>query len=258
MLRQWIWLIALASAACTPAEAAYTPPPALASFDLQYTGKIDYDTPVKVLNLDGFDTPAETVVKLRQNGVYPICYINAGASEDWRPDMAAFPKEIIGKAYDGWAGENWLDIRRIDLLGPIMIKRLEMCAEKGFLGVDPDNLDSFQQDTGFTISREQQVAYLVWLAKEAHKHGLAIGLKNAPELRDALLPYYDWVLTESCFEQGWCEDLLPFQKAGKAVFVVEYTDENTNLEALCAHTKPLGYNAIIKNRELDQLRKSCQ
>lgn len=40
--------------------AAYTPPPH-ASIDLQYTGKLDYNAPVRVLNLDGFDTSAATV-----------------------------------------------------------------------------------------------------------------------------------------------------------------------------------------------------
>jgi hypothetical protein len=258
MLRLWL-LCLLLFHTVTPAVAAPVTPPPHGSIDLQYSGDIDYSTPVRVLNLDGFDTSADTVAQLRARGVYPICYINIGASEDWRPDLKDFAPEVMGKAYEGWEGEHWLDIRRIDLLGPIMGKRLDMCKAKGFLGVDPDNLDNFQQDTGFSISKTDQLRYLGWFATEAHKRGLAVGLKNIPEFAPILADTYDWALTESCFVQGWCEEMRVFTQRGKPVYIVEYTDEEVDLPALCAHARQHGFIALLKHRELDgKFRRSCE
>lgn len=240
-----------------PAWAQVTQPPS-GSIDLQYND-VNYGTPVQVFNLDGFDTPAAEVAKLRERGVYPVCYINIGARENWRPDHGDFPAKVVGKAYEGWEGEDWLDIRRIDLIGPIMAKRLDMCKAKGFLGIDPDNLDSFQQDTGFEISKTEQLRYLGWIATEAHKRGLAIGLKNIPEFVPLLADSYDWALTESCFVQGWCDEMLPFIERRKPVYVVEYTDEDVKFPALCAYAGQHGFTALLKNRELDgKFRKDCE
>jgi hypothetical protein len=45
--------------------------------------------------------------------------VRGGSWENWRPDKDDFPPEILGNHFDGWAGERWLDVRRIDVLGPI-------------------------------------------------------------------------------------------------------------------------------------------
>lgn len=254
-MRLFIVLLLCANAlgmatAVSAAPAAYTPPP-LGKIDLQYAGKPNYKAPVQVMNLDGFDTPSSAVALLKQHGVYPICYLNVGATENWRPDMKDFPQKIIGRDYEGWEGENWLDIRRIDLLGPIIEKRMDMCKAKGFLGIDPDNLDGFQTKTGFPLTKADQLRFLRWLADTAHSKGLAIGLKNVPELVPELHEHYDWALTESCFDQSWCREMLPFATAGKPVFMVEYTDNKTELASMCAHAKQLGFSAVLKHRELD-------
>ncbi len=101
------------------------------------------------------------------------------------------------------------------------------------------------------------MAFNIWLAREAHLRGLSIGLKNDPDQVLDLFPYYDWALTEDCFDQGWCEDTLPFVEAGKAVFAAEYTDTGADLEDFCPLARELGINAILKNRDLDAFRESC-
>ena len=63
------------------------------------------------------------------------------AVEDWRADVGDFPAAVFGSEMEGWADERWLDIRRTDLLEPIMRRRIETCAEKGFDAVDPDNMN---------------------------------------------------------------------------------------------------------------------
>jgi hypothetical protein len=58
---------------------------------------------------------------------------------------------VIGDPYEGWPGERWLDIRRIDLLAPLIGQRLELCRIKGFDAVEPDNIDGYTNDTGFSL-----------------------------------------------------------------------------------------------------------
>ena len=164
---------------------------------------------------------------------------------------------MIGGDYAGWQGEKWLDIRRIDLLGPIMRARMDLCKAKGFDGLEPDNIDGYTNDTGFPLTYEDQLSYNLWLAQEAHARGLSIGLKNDPEHVVDLLPYFDWALTEDCFAEGWCEDVSPFIQTGKPVLAAEYTDTGVILEQLCPEAARLGFNLILKNRDLDPWRQSC-
>lgn len=197
------------------------------------------------------------VSSLHAQGRKVICYINVGSWEDWREDKDHFPSEIIGKNYPGWAGERWLDIRRIDLLAPIMRARLDLCKIKGFDAVEPDNIDGYDTDTGFPLTYEDQLRYNLWLAEEAHARNLAIALKNDPEQVNDLLPFYDFAITEDCFAQGWCEKMLPFIHAGKAVLAAEYTDTGIQLQDFCPQTSQMGFSVILKNRSLDAPRQIC-
>lgn len=208
-------------------------------------------------DIDLFDQSAETVASLHAQGSKVVCYMSVGSFEDWRPDAGQFPDLVLGKDYEGWPGEKWLDIRRIDLLAPIMRARLDLCQSKGFDAVEPDNMDNYTNDTGFALTYDDQLEYNRWLAAEAHQRGLSIGLKNNPDQVEDLVADFDWALTEDCFEQGWCEEMLPFLQAGKPVFAAEYTDTNITLDDFCPQAKTLQINAILKDRELTATRSAC-
>ena len=75
-----------------------------------------------------------------------MCYISAGTWENWRPDAKRFPAVVKGKPDGGWPGERWLDIRRLDILRPLMRERIQRCARKGFDGVEFDNVDAYTND----------------------------------------------------------------------------------------------------------------
>lgn len=236
-------------------------PPVDSSFSWQLGDKINTTFDVDIYDLDAFETEASLITRLHSEGKKAFCYISVGSWEDWRPDAAEFPKEVIGKDYEGWEGEKWLDIRQIDLLAPIMRARLDMCAAKGFDGVEPDNIDLHWANTGFEISYEDQLAYNIWLAEEAHARGLSIGLKNNGDQVAALLPYFDWALTEDCFVDEWCQELLPFIEAGKPVFAAEYTDQLSYqdfIDLACPPAADLGFYVFLKNRNLDEYRATCQ
>ncbi|GAB4475589.1 MAG: hypothetical protein Kow0088_12560 [Anaerolineales bacterium] len=198
--------------------------------------------------------------QLKQRGIKLICYISVGSWEEWRPDADQFPPEVLGKDYAGWQGEKWLDIRQIDKLAPIMQGRLDLCAAKGFDAVEPDNMEVTGNDSGFPITVEDEQRYALWLAEQAHQRHLAIGMKNTVHLVSHLLPYFEFMITEDCFAQGWCEQASPFIAQGKAIFAAEYTDEWTPSQfqsQVCPQAQAGNFSAILKNRSLDAWRITC-
>ena len=219
---------------------------------------LDTSIEAEMYDIDMFDNDAETVADLHVQGHKVVCYISVGSWEDWRPDADQFPASLIGNDYEGWAGEKWLDIRQIDLLAPIMQARLDECQAKGFDGIEPDNIDSYTNDTGFPLTYEDQLNYNIWLANEAHDRGLSIGLKNDSGQVADLLPYFDWALTEDCFAEGWCEEMLPFVEAGKPIFAAEYTDTDITTAVFCPEAQILEISAILKNRDLDAWLETCE
>lgn len=264
----WLALIFLTLASLGTGSTAvaqiWSPDPG-SSFQIQFKDPVDTSVDADVFDVDLFDTPEEVVSELESRVTLMTCYISAGTRENWRPDAGQYPSQVIGKPVAGWTGERWVDIRRIDLLAPILRARLDLCRDKGFDAVDPDNIDAYAQgetlsevtaNTGFPISRSNQITFNRWLAQEVHARGLSIALKNAPYLAPDLVNDFDWALVESCYDQGWCDLLDPFLNAGKAVFDVEYSDTNADLADACANMAP-GMTVIMKDRDLDAHLMTC-
>lgn len=189
---------------------------------------------------------------LHSRGRKAICYLSAGSWEDWRPDADRFPSAVLGNS-NGWPGERWLDIRRLDVLGPIMEARLDLCKSNGFDAVEPDNVDGYTNGTGFPLTGGDQLRYNRFLADAAHARGLSVGLKNDLEQVEALLPSFDWALNEECFRCRECSLLMPFIDAGKAVFHVEYGSD----DSFCSQTKAMGFFSQRKRPSLDAWRSVC-
>ena len=218
---------------------------------------IDRSFDVDMYDIDVFDNDASTVAALHAQGREVVCYISAGSWEDWRPDADQFPASVLGKDYEGWSGEKWLDIRQISRLAPIMRARFDQCKAKGFDGIEPDNIDGYTNDTGFPLTYQDQLNYNIWLANEAHARGLSIGLKNDGDQVGDLLSHFDWALTEDCFADEWCADVEPFVAAGRAVFAAEYTDTGITLGDFCPQAATMKFSAILKHRDLDAWRQAC-
>ena len=177
----------------------------------QLSGPLDDSVPAQLYDVDLFETSTSTVAALHARGARVICYFSAGSTtSDGR---------LAGERLEGWPDERWLDIRRLDVLGPIIERRLDLCARKGFDGVEPDNVDGYANRSGFPLRAHQFWSVNRFLAREAHERGLSIGLKNDLDQVRALEPHFDWALNEQCFEYRECDRLRPFTAAGKAVFV---------------------------------------
>ena len=237
---------------------AHWAPPAGISFSIVLSvAPATVTTPAEAVDLDLFDIKASTVAALKVQGKHVICYMSAGSWENWRPDAAAFPPSVRGKPLDGWPGERWLDIRQLSVLAAPMRARLDLCKSKGFAAVDPDNVDGYGANTGFPLTKADAVTYLRFLASEAHKRGLAIGLKNATEIAPSLIGTIDFAVTEDCFKQGWCAVSKNFIARNKPVFAIEYTDNHISFPAFCAQAKKLGLSPLLKTRNLAVWEKRC-
>ena len=125
---------------------------------------------------------------------------------------------------------------------------------KGFDGVEYDWTDSYVQDTGFHITRADQLAFDRWLAWLAHDRGLSVGLKNSSGLVLALVVRFDFVVTEECFQYHECGLYRPFLDAGKAVFDVEY---QLSRDEFCVHAHNMGISASRKHLSLSAWRRGC-
>jgi hypothetical protein len=225
------------------------------SWQWQLDGQpVDTSVEVDVYDVDLFETPADTVAELHDRGSKVICYFSAGSWEPYRPDADDYPEEVVGGAVEGWPDERWLDIRRLDLLRPLMAARMDLCADKGFDGVEPDWMDSHVQDTGFPITAADQLRFNRMLAEMAHERGLAIGLKNDLDQAAELADEFDFAVVEQCAEFGECGELAPFLDRDKPVFHAEY---DLPVSAFCAESRQLGLSSIRKRVGLDPWRESC-
>jgi hypothetical protein len=242
----------------TPTPGNWWVPPQRTTWQWQLTGlPVDQSYDVDMYDIDIFDNDASVVASLHAQGRKVIGYFSAGSWEDWRPDADQFPPEVLGND-NGWPGEKWLDIRRLDVLGPIMEARMDLAAQKGFDGVEPDNVDGYSNKTGFPLTYQDQLNYNIFLANAAHERGLSVALKNDIEQIVDLEPYFDWALNEQCFQYRECDwpngGLLNFINAGKAVMNVEY---KLRTSKFCPQANAWNFNSMKKNLDLDAWMEPC-
>ncbi|MEV7015302.1 endo alpha-1,4 polygalactosaminidase [Streptomyces sp. NPDC093991] len=241
-----------ADAEPSPSGDRWRPRPGVA-WQWQLSGRLDTAVDVPVYDIDGFDHSAQTVARLHRDGRKVICYLSTGAWEDFRPDADGFPESVLGRG-NGWEGERWLDIRRTDVLEPLMAERLGMCRDKGFDAVEPDNMDGYRDRTGFPLTAADQLRYNRLIARLAHERGMAVGLKNDLDQIPDLVGDFDFAVNEQCAQYDECEELTPFVEADKAVFHAEY---ELPTDRFCADSRRLELSSLLKRYELDAWRRTC-
>jgi len=232
------------------------------TWQIQLTGELNASYDVDLYDIDLFENDSDSIAALKADGRAVICYFSAGSSENWRPDYGNFEPEGLGLPLDGWDGENWLDIRS-ENVWRVMLSRLDLAAEKGCDGVDPDNVNGYVNDTGFDFDAGDQLAFNRNLANEAHRRGLAVGLKNDLEQIAELVDYFDFELNEQCREYDECHLLQPFVRSGKAAFNIEYAADEAAAAELASDICPLSENedirTLIMPLELDgSWRAGCE
>jgi hypothetical protein len=229
-------------------------PEAGLSWQWQLQVPVDQSVDAAIYDIDGLENDASVVASLHAAGRKVICYIDVGGWENYRSDAADFPESVKGKAIDGWPDEKWLDIRQLDVLRPIMAARFDICAERGYDGIEPDLMDAASADTGFPLTPADQLTYNLMIADLAHERGLAVGLKNDLTQIPELVSHFEFSVNEQCAEYSECELLVPFIAAGKPVFHAEYDLPTT---AFCQQANALGFSSIRKELDLSAWRETC-
>ncbi|MGH6616702.1 endo alpha-1,4 polygalactosaminidase [Sphingomonas sp.] len=228
----------------------------------QLTGTIKTSYNVKVYDIDLFDAPDATLTLLHSQGRKIICYFSAGSSENWRADFKNFTASDLGSPLDGWAGERWVNTRSQNVRS-IMQKRLDLAVQRGCDGVEPDNVDGYANENGLSLTANDQLSYNRFLATEAHRRGLAIGLKNDLDQVGALVTSFDFAVNEQCAQYSECDALRPFVSASKPVFNAEYAAKYRNntggaRDKLCKASKAANIRTLVLPLALDgSYRYAC-
>ncbi|KAL3424694.1 endo alpha-1,4 polygalactosaminidase precursor [Phlyctema vagabunda] len=223
----------------------------------------DTSPDVSVYDIDLFTNEASMIQQLHDQNRRVICYFSAGSYEDFRPDSSSFVSSDYAKPLDGWPGEYWINTKSSNVRD-IMTKRLALAAEKGCDGVDPDNVDGYDNDTGLDLTPADAVDYLTFLAIGAHALNMSIGLKNSGQIVNATLDMMQWEINEQCVQYDECALFQPFIEAGKPVFGIEYPDSaptvsESSKEAACAKNDPStqGFSMVLKEMLLGNWMETC-
>ncbi|MGX9890487.1 endo alpha-1,4 polygalactosaminidase [Streptomyces sp. NPDC002276] len=227
----------------TPTAKVSTPP-VHAGVDYQLGGAYTPPKGVSVVSRDYTAAPAP--------GVYNICYVNAfqaqpDAQGDWDADLLL--RDRSGKVVmdEDW-GEAMLDIGTPAKRARIAKKVdgwIDVCAEKGFDGVEPDNYDSYTRAPHGLLTAADAEAFQTLLARHAHARHLAIAQKNTLELaKDRKRVGLDFAVVEECGQYDECGSYV--DAFGDHVIVVEYTEKG--MKKACAGW---GDRISIVRRDLD-------
>lgn len=238
------------------ASGHWEPTPTTAAWQWQLQGKIDTSVGAAVYDVDGFEVPKQTVRQLHWLGRKVVCYLDVGSWEAYRPDAKRFPRAVIGRRYEGFPDERWLDVRRFRLFAKPLKRRFDLCARKGFDAVEPDNIAGWENRTGFPIGRKDQLRFNRWVARQVHARGMAVALKNDGGQARELVDDFDFAIVEQCFQYEECGPYRTFVQHGKAVLEAEY---ELGPGQFCPEANQIDFSAIGKSYGLfAQPWRPCQ
>ena len=242
--------------------------PTVFDIDILQDGKCYSPQDYSVLNY-------AAVQALHVRGAKVIGYIDAGTAETWRPDfpeMQAFDQScdgcLFGNPLSSFPDEYWLNINAgVKGINPntgrsettrqfLLDEMLARLKEAKLIGVDAiefDDVDSYQSNSGLSISAGAQLQYNSALANLAHRLGLTAGLKNDRGQAATLQPYFDFGIEEECWANDECGAIQNWpSQYGKAVFDVEYGLQPADF---CpqSNSPEFDFNSIAKTDDLFDL-----
>jgi hypothetical protein len=219
-------------------------------------GVTNFDN-MSVYDIDLFDNSVQTINSLHAAGKKVICYFSAGSYENWRPDANKFPDSVLGNDVSGWPGERWLNTNSA-VVRNVMIQRIELAKNKSCDGLDPDNIDAYNNDNGLGLTQRDAINYVEFLANEGHSRGMAVGLKNGGDIVTNVTNSVDWEVNEECLVYDECSLYEPFISADKPVFHIEYSNnsELTYLLTVCQNS-PTDFSTLVKRLPLDEWYEQC-
>jgi Glycoside-hydrolase family GH114 len=189
---------------------------------------------------------------------FSICSINAFQTQADEPDAnrpdepSNWPAAVVSNVEDpNWPGEFLIDLataqhRRVAFAH--VKAMIDRCAEKGFDGVEFDNLDSYTRKRSMTFGQREALLYATLLTKQAHRVGLSVAQKNMPELtkeQSRRQVGFDFAIAESCAEFSECNRYTATY--GDAVLVVEYSEAGFAQACRLSHGT---FAVVLRDRDL--------
>jgi endo-alpha-1,4-polygalactosaminidase (GH114 family) len=143
-----------------------------------------------------------------------------------------------------------------------MLKRLDLAASMMCDGVDPDNVDAYNNVNGLNLTTADAVSYVSFLSDAAHARNLSIGLKNAGDIIPFVLDKVQWQVNEQCVKYREYSTFRPFIAAGKPVFHIEYPNSAPTINAttkaqFCNDSRETGFSTVLKKIALDNWIEAC-
>ncbi|KAL5365887.1 hypothetical protein BJX96DRAFT_159945 [Aspergillus floccosus] len=104
------------------------------------------------------------------NGFKLIHYISAGSYESWR-DGGEYEGSHLGQVLNSWPDIRWADARSGNIQS-ILISRLDKAQCIGCNGVDPNNVNDFENESAFLLTQQDSIIVVSCLAHESHSGGI--------------------------------------------------------------------------------------
>jgi len=211
-----------------------------------------------------YSASSEIINYMHKRNLKVICYFSVGTCDKKTNNemkscdvMKNANSKLVRDSMEEW-DERWLDYRQ-STVKQFMLANLKLAYQKRCDAVELDNIDAFTNTKweDNPLTPEDQIKYVRWLASEAHKLGLSVGLKNGMSIINRLVDIADFTINESCFKYKECyyyDDVL--EKYNKAVFTAFYGSPNDSefIKEVCNNVdEDKKLSIIIKdaNRLLD-------
>ena len=276
--------------------AASGPAPAVDDFVYQLQGYADdglgelVDAPQSLAVIDlardaGDDYfTADEVGALRASGKTVLAYLEIGSIEDFRPEFAGLPPDLVLNRWEEWPEEHFVRYWHPTWWETVVRPRIDQALAAGFDGVYLDTPLAYE---GIDLSlvdgedRETLGRKMVDLIVRIGEHGRArdpgflVVPQNSPELRehDGYVEAIDGLGVEELFftadedtsdqpcVQEWCaEDLAnvrALRDAGKFILAVDYASAPDNVAAACERYDEEGFAGYVTARALDVVSPPC-
>lgn len=188
---------------------------------------------------------------------YSVCYVNAfqtqpGSLAWWRKHH---PKLLLRDARGrevrdpGWPDEVLLDLRgdwRRRAIDKVLSTWFARCAKDGYEAIEADNLDSYTRSKKL-LSRGTAEAMARLMVRTAHRHGLAIGQKNTPEV-DGKAIGFDFAVAEECQVYRECGSYLRHYPG--RVVEIEYTDNGRSAYRTACQARAGQHPIMLRDRDV--------
>jgi cysteinyl-tRNA synthetase len=253
----------------------------LQKLDVAAASRSDADLLVIDPEGDGPRRTPEDVARLRRKpsgqARVVLAYLSIGEAEDYRPywqrSWKRNPPGWLGPENPDWPGNyevrywdpKW---QRLILGGPEA--PLDRIVAEGYDGVYLDIVDGFEfwEERGEAGARKAMVDWVGTIARytRARRPSFLVVPQNAEALAQAAgyLHLVDAIGREDLYFDGDRAqprddvvaaetDLARFQKAGKAVFVIEYGKRAKTIRAATERARAHGYTVLFTVRPLDRL-----